>query len=475
MRRPRSALAHVLAAVLLLFAYSVGFQSTSRSQEGTSQERAQGVLAETPWDKQSLDVAKLYDTVVETVEREFFDQGLLKRLDWRERAKAVRPSVVSAASAEDAVRQINALLAELKTSHTGLFTPDDYEYYVLPDILGSGRNLTELMSRHFWGSGPYYPGIGAFTRQLDARHFVDGVLEGSPAERAGLKYGDEILSVDRMPYSPIAVFRGKIGTTIELNIRRGENAEPQSLKVAVVPLRPTAAFAAATAASARIIEQNGNRVGYVHIWSSNESNTFRAALDKFEPQNIVQERLHMRGISVITNTMTDEVREMLKPPKPLDSLIVDMRGRVGGNIAVAKQYLELLDPKSYWGDWQTTGPRGQFGPARPHNPPFRGRSALLIDHHTRSAAEIMAHGYKRSAFGPLIGTPTAGAVTSGVLFVMPGDLLLYVAVAGHAFDQQPLEGVGVTPDHRVERPLSYAGGADPVLDAAVDLLVQRTQ
>jgi len=57
---------------------------------------------------------------------------------------------------------------------------------------------------------------------------------------------------------------------------------------------------------------------------------------------------------------------------------------------------------------------------------------------------------------------------------MPGDLLLYVAVTGHEFDGgQRLEGAGVMPDHRVERPLPYAGGADPVLDAAVGLLAKQ--
>src|SRR5262249_26575589 len=131
---------------------------------------------------------------------------------------------------EDAVRRINALLAELKTSHTGLFTPDDYEYYILPDILGVDPGLTELASRRFWGSGPYYPGIGAFTREVDGRHFVDGVLEGSPADRAGLKYGDEILSVDGLSYGRIAAFRGKVGTTVELKVRRDAEAAPQRLE-----------------------------------------------------------------------------------------------------------------------------------------------------------------------------------------------------------------------------------------------------
>ena len=57
---------------------------------------------------------------------------------------------------------------------------------------------------------------------------------------------------------------------------------------------------------------------------------------------------------------------------------------------------------------------------------------------------------------------------------MPGDLLLYVAIAGHEFEGgQRLEGAGVIPDHRVERPLPYAAGADPVLDTALDLLAKQ--
>ena len=49
--------------------------------------------------------------------------------------------------------------------------------------------------------------------------------------------------------------------------------------------------------------------------------------------------------------------------------------------------------------------------------------------------------------------PTAGAVSSGQLFLMPGGLLLYLATIGHTFEDGPLEGVGVHPDVRVERPL----------------------
>ena len=157
----------------------------------------------------------------------------------------------------------------MRTTHTRLFTPDDYDYYVLLDIVGAGVDR-DFLSRRFWGSGPYYPGTGAFTQQLDGHHFVDGVLEGSPSERAGLKYGDEILSVDGFPYGPVAAFRGKIGATADLVIRRAAEGPLEHLMVSVVPVRPSTAFSAATEASSRTIERDTHRVGYVHVWASGE-------------------------------------------------------------------------------------------------------------------------------------------------------------------------------------------------------------
>jgi carboxyl-terminal processing protease len=394
------------------------------------------------WDKKDIDRAKLYDAIIETIEKKFFDEALLNQLDWRVRANATRSSALSAATAEEAVQRIRTLLSELKTSHTALITPDEYQYYFLLDVVGAGEG-SDLLARQFWGTGPYYPGTGAFTREVEGRHFIDGVLENSPADRAGLKYGDEVLSVDGMPYSPIAAFRGKIGKIVELKIRRSANAEPQGLSVQVIPIRPTRAFSDATEASARVIERNGSRIGYVHIWSLHEPSGFRNALAKLG--NVA--------------------------PK-IDSLVVDVRGRVGGRTDVAEQNLELLDVRRpYWGKWRTLG-RSERPANASKNQPLNVPSALLIDHDTRSAGEMMAYGYQRGAFGLLVGTPTAGAVSAGATFVMPGDLLLYVAVAGIDFDGRRLEGAGVIPDLWVERPLPYAAGFDPVLDTAVDLLTK---
>jgi carboxyl-terminal processing protease len=57
---------------------------------------------------------------------------------------------------------------------------------------------------------------------------------------------------------------------------------------------------------------------------------------------------------------------------------------------------------------------------------------------------------------------------------MPGDNLLYLAVYGVEVDGDVLEhGQGVAPDIEVARPLPYANGADPVLDAGVAYLASK--
>jgi carboxyl-terminal processing protease len=421
----------------------------------------------------AIDLQELYDTVVDVVTRRFVDEPRLRKVDWPSRARAMRGSVLAAGSAEEAARRINALLAELDTSHTGLYTPDEYRYYITLDVLRDVPGVAGLVSEKFWSTGPYFPGIGAFTTRMGDGHFIDGILEGSPADKAGLKLGDEILSVDGQAYTPIAAFRGKIGTTVELEVRRRCDLAPTRYNVPVVPVLPSAAFAAATKASARIIEKNGRQLGYIHVWSTNEAGSFKAALAALNPA-------YATVISAFT--------ALGGAPSNLDGLIVDMRGRVGGNIGVADQLLDMLGtaPKPYWGQRRSIGrsttqesPAGgsyvMSGLIGSQARPFQGRSAILVDHHTRSAAEIMAYGYKRSGFGTVIGTPTAGAVSGGMPHVMPGDLLLYVAETSDTFDGKPLEGAGVAPDIRVERPLPYAAGADPVLEAAVEQLARRAE
>ncbi len=154
-------------------------------------------------------------------------------------------------------------------------------------------------------------------------------------------------------------------------------------------------------------------------------------------------------------------------PAPLDGLIVDMRGKIGGTGSTATRYLDLLDPRGPLMGSRDKSKRSRAARA------LRGRTAVLIDQHTRSTAELFVHAYKRERQGPLIGTRTAGAVSAASAFAMPGGNLLYLAVSGLEIDGEVLEGPGVAPDIEVARTIPYSGGADPVLEAGVQALVGK--
>jgi len=410
------------------------------------------------------DFGKLLDAVVAKTAKEFWDKERLAQIEWDKRAAEARQGVVDAPDLAEAARRINALLGELKTSHTVLLTPDDVEYYILLAVFGGADMPQQERDERFWGAGVTYAGIGHFSVRIDGRYFVDAVLEGSPAERAGLKVGDEILAVDGAPYHPIRSFRGKVGHRADIAIRRTQDGATETLAVPVMTIAPLHAFREATRASARVIERDGRRIGYVHVWASvgdDSANALRDALEKVGAKPPGRQ-------SLIFHPKTSDRRSGESPNPLLDGLVIDMRGKIGGTGSNAGRYLDILDAR---------GPRmrSRNKDAERGGADVRGRTAVLIDHHTRSTAELFVHAYKRERQGPLIGTRTAGAVSAASAYAMPGGNLLYLAVTGLEVDGDILEGPGVAPDIEVPRPVPYSNGADPVLEAATELMTRKAE
>ena len=450
-----AALARVwtLALLGLLAAELVPVKGLAQEAPAVAGERS-SAEAEQATDK---GFAPLFDAVVERIGKSFWNKDLIANSGWQRRAAEVRQSVLEAPTHAEAARRINALLGELRTSHTGLLTPDDVEYYILLDVFSGGSRVRDFVAQRFWGSGVRYAGAGFFSVRIDGRDFVDAVLEGSPAERAGLKVGDEILKVDAAPYHPIISFRGKVGDKVIISLKHSAEAAPQDVAVDVVSIAPLQAFRDATIASARIFERDAHRIGYVHVWASvgeKSTDALKEALETISGEKEHENREHKSDAGA---------------PPALDGVIFDMRGKIGGTGQNAARYLEVIDPR---------GPlmrsRNKDAKERARHA-LRGRTAVLIDQHTRSTAELFVHSYKRERQGPLIGTRTAGAVSAAAAYLMPGDDLLYLAVTGLEIDGEILEGPGVAPDIEVARPLPYANGADPVLDAAIQDLLRRAE
>ncbi len=71
-----------------------------------------------------------------------------------------------------------------------------------------------------------YGGIGAVTRVIGNRTLVTMIYEGYPAQRNGLKIGDEVIKMDEVELAKISIeeanqlMRGQVGTPVRLMVKR---------------------------------------------------------------------------------------------------------------------------------------------------------------------------------------------------------------------------------------------------------------
>ena len=104
--------------------------------------------------------------------------------------------------------------------------------------------------------------------------------------------------------------------------------------------------------------------------------------------------------------------------------------------------------------------------------PFHGRTVILVNEHTHSAAEMVAGFAKDNRLATLVGTKTAGQVLGGANFRLPGGYRLRMPVAGwYTWNGECIEGQGVVPDVRIENsPESLAIGVDTQLARALEIV-----
>jgi carboxyl-terminal processing protease len=373
----------------------------------------------------------VYEEVWRLARDKFYDPKM-KGLDWEAMGNKHRFAYLAAKTDAQRSAAINALLTELGASHTRHYTKDETAYYELVDIFS--YPLRRDIPKHFAGEKVRYAGIGMFTKDIDGKTFVTAVFPDFPAARAGLLAGDEIVAADNRPFAPIGSFRNKIGEKVTLQIRREANGDTRSITVEPQWIEPGETFQAALRDSARIIETNGKRVGYVRVWSYAGT----------EYQSLLEDVLSDGKL------------------KDADALIWDLRDGWGG---AHPRYLSVFN---------TYGPTlaltGRNGTTNLVGYRWGKPVAMLVNGGTRSGKEVLAYGFKKNGFGQVIGERTAGALLAGTAFLLSDGSLLIMAVEDAAVDGERVEGKGVPPSIEVPFDIRYAAGKDPQLDKAVAVL-----
>ena len=169
--------------------------------------------------------ADTFAQVWETIDKHFYDPDF-NGINWKATRKDYQSQAKQAQSEAELALVINQMLAELKTSHTHFFTPDDPKYYQIAGVFFPRNERLKKQLKPFLTQGKLlYSGIGIFTQQQDGNTFISAILDGSPASKSDLKVGDRILSVENQPFHPIQSFAGKANQSVQVQVQQTPRAD----------------------------------------------------------------------------------------------------------------------------------------------------------------------------------------------------------------------------------------------------------
>ena len=273
------------------------------------------------------------------------------------------------------------------------------------------RDLTEDTS----GS---YHGLGIEVLQVDGTLRVVSPIDGTPAERAGVKAGDTILRIDGKPVQSddldgaIDKLRGPLGSSITLNILH----ERQSVPVDITLKRDVIRVASA---GGRLLEP-----GYAYL-----------RVSQFQDETGSQLRRRIERLAADNKG-------------PLRGAVLDLRSNPGGLLNGAVEISDL-----FLDDGMIVSTRGRLKEAEmsfratPGDLLAGAPLVVLVDNGTASAAEIVAGALKDNHRALLMGRRTFGK--GSVQTVLPLDAARAVKLTTARYytpGGTSIQAAGIEPD-----------------------------
>lgn len=268
-----------------------------------------------------------------------------------------------------------------------------------------------------------FEGIGAEIREEEGFIVVVSPIKGAPAEKAGVKPNDKIISVNGKSLAGMTAseavkhIRGPKGSKAELQIQRA--GETQEISITVIrdeiPLETVYS------------EMLDDGMGKIQITKFSETTTdeFKKALQDLQGQG-------MKG------------------------LVLDLRQNPGGLLNIAVELGNLLVPNNgmILQVEYRDGARDQYRSSLEGKPEFP--VVVLVDGGSASAAEIMAAALQESGDVPLVGVKTFGKGTvQTAKDFSDGSNVKFTTAKWLTPDGNWIHEKGIEPDYKVELP-AYA-------------------
>ncbi|HEY8538850.1 MAG TPA: S41 family peptidase [Steroidobacteraceae bacterium] len=229
------------------------------------------------------DCARLqeFDEIAQTVTERFYDRTF-RGLDWSSTVARYRSSVACDFKERELAAVLNSLLAELKASHTAVYTQDQLDYWALQSIFAFDLEKYQV------------PFVGIWPVQVAGEWVAKYVLDHSPAAEAGVSPGDKLIRLDGRPFEPLG-FKTDADSILVFSPAPGVE---RAVRIRAINQSVSAALLEATRKSERVIRVGTRSVGYVHLWSGTHPlflESLDAALDRFAARGVDAILLDLRG------------------------------------------------------------------------------------------------------------------------------------------------------------------------------------
>lgn len=284
-----------------------------------------------------------------------------------------------------------------------------------------------------------FGGIGIVFGKCGDDYVVISALADHPGALAGIKSGDIILAVDgtetaKMNMTDVAdKIRGKQGTEVVLRLRT-KDGEEKEVKVVRKDIK-------APSVGGQLLPNT--KIGYIRITVFNEATgeDFKKTYEKLQAEGMEATILDLRGNpgGILDDGVA--VAGMLVPKGPIVSLVYK-----NGDKYVENSSLEQV----------------------------KYPLAVLVDHGTASAAEIVAGAVKDTKAGKLFGVKTFGKGSVQGVYRIDNDTAVKITTARYYTPSGvSIHNVGIEPDVKIELPDNAV--TDVQLEAAQDYLQQELQ
>ena len=263
-----------------------------------------------------------------------------------------------------------------------------------------------------------FGGIGVVLGQRNKEFVVVSPMEGSPGAKAGIEAGDKILKVNdvdtkgRSLEDVVSTIRGKKGTSVKLLLEH-KNGEQFTADIVRDDIK-------IKSVAGKILPDS--KIGYIRIsmFNENTGEEFKKAYEKLEQEGMQATMLDLRHNPGGLLGECVKVANYIVPKGPVVS-ITDKKGRT-------QVYESKLEKVKY---------------------PL----AVLIDHGSASASEIVSGAVQDTKAGKLFGVKTYGKGCVQSVFHITSDTGLKLTTAMYYTPSgRSIHKVGVAPDVEIELP-----------------------